>query len=556
MAIFIHNAAGPYTNAIVNSPKFTRTGTHRGNLKVRVKSAESGTNLNTLFRNSDNIYVLKDNSTAANDWKLVQRIWVKVNPEDQDNFSRTYGVEGWRLVWDPEIVFTRSAQGVQNFTIPYGVEKIYARLWGAGGHSWFPQNYGNSRPAGNGGYTEAVIDLKDAGLTAGDKLQVVVGHSGAAPIMSQLEEAGGNTGGGAVPKRLDPRFMAFLAPYGGGGMRTRSEQNYGSYWGGGCSAIFRWDSDGASAGLESRYWPNYYGAETSAGRGDGGDNRGGGRFYTNPNHVGGTGAIFKVNNVRSSSDAETLQLSMDANVLAVASGGGGGKLQQANRPPHGGGLTAGFAKNESGDGYPNGNKRATNAGGGSQSHSTFGPGQAWWGGSANDHHCDAGGGSGWYGGGQGEYSTGGGVGYLATERWGVTGKSYVGVNYLHPENTNNALQIENDLSSAFTWHGDGAYGEEASHPYTTATYFKSQGLVYPPHANVIGYWYGRALEYGGGHGLVTIKFRPYTVEPEGINGIIPGQDGAPLTVSGGGPNGEHYEWPRRSGDWYFDPDSQ
>ena len=57
---------------------------------------------------------------------------------------------------------------------------------------------------------------------------------------------------------------------------------------------------------------------------------GGGRFYTNPNHVGGTGAIFKVNNVRSSSDAETLQLSMDENVLAVASGGGAGKSQQAN----------------------------------------------------------------------------------------------------------------------------------------------------------------------------------------------------------------------------------
>ena len=67
MAIFIHNAAGPYTNQMVNSTQFTRTGTHRGNLKVRVKSAESGTDLNTLFRNSDNIYVQKDNSTAAND---------------------------------------------------------------------------------------------------------------------------------------------------------------------------------------------------------------------------------------------------------------------------------------------------------------------------------------------------------------------------------------------------------------------------------------------------------------------------------------------------------
>ena len=61
MAIFIHNAAGPYTNQMVNSAQFTRTGTHRGNLKVRVKSAESGTDLNTLFRNSDNIYVQKDN---------------------------------------------------------------------------------------------------------------------------------------------------------------------------------------------------------------------------------------------------------------------------------------------------------------------------------------------------------------------------------------------------------------------------------------------------------------------------------------------------------------
>ena len=72
-------------------------------------------------------------------------------------------------------------------------------------------------------------------------------------------------------------------------------------------------------------------------------------------------AIFGTPQQRSSSDAETLQLSMDANVLAVASGGGAGKSQQANRPPHGGGLTAGFAKNESSDGYPNGNKQATDS---------------------------------------------------------------------------------------------------------------------------------------------------------------------------------------------------
>ena len=39
MAIFIHNAAGPYTNEMVNSTQFTRTHAE-GNLKVRVKSAE------------------------------------------------------------------------------------------------------------------------------------------------------------------------------------------------------------------------------------------------------------------------------------------------------------------------------------------------------------------------------------------------------------------------------------------------------------------------------------------------------------------------------------
>ena len=111
----------------------------------------------------------------------------------------------------------------------------------------------------------------------------------------------------------------------------------------------------------------------------------------------------------------------------------------------------------------------------------------------------------------------------------MTGKSYVGVNYLHPENTNNALQNDNRLSSAFTWHGNGAYGEEADHPYATATYFKSQGLAYPPHRNVVGYYYGRGTgSHVGGHGLVTIKFRPYTVEPEGINGIIPGQGGGTI----------------------------
>ena len=74
---------------------------------------------------------------------------------------------------------------------------------------------------------------------------------------------------------------------------------------------------------------------------------GSGRFYTNPNHVGGTGAVRSgTPQQRGSSDQETLQLSMDANVLAVASGGGAGKSQQANRPPHGGGLTAGFGSDE------------------------------------------------------------------------------------------------------------------------------------------------------------------------------------------------------------------
>ena len=94
-------------------------------------------------------------------------------------------------------------------------------------------------------------------------------------------------------------------------------------------------------------------------------------------------------------------------------------------------------------------------------------------------------------------------------------------------------------------HGNGAYGRASSYalPFKQ-NYTRKLWLLLVEHG--IG-----ALD-----GLVTIKFRPYTVEPEGINGIIPGQGGAPLTVSGGGPNGEHYEWPRRSGDWYFDPDSQ
>ena len=77
------------------------------------------------------------------------------------------------------------------------------------------------------------------------------------------------------------------------------------------------------------------------------------------------------------------------------------------------GLTAGFAKNESSDGYRTKLKQATDSQGGEKSHSRFGQGGAWWGGCGNDQHNDGGGGSGWYGGGQGRRlpTQGGGVGY-------------------------------------------------------------------------------------------------------------------------------------------------
>ena len=230
------------------------------------------------WKEIQNMYVRND---AGTDWKHIQRAWVR---DDS-------GV--WKLVWDPMIMFTHSGE-VQNFTVPYGADKLYCRIWGGGGG----QGPSTSRPGGKGGYTEVTLDMSDLSISAGDTLQIVVGGG---HRQGGVEDFAGLDQEGAKNTRITDDTAHHII-YGGGGVRCHSEQSTGGgHNGGGMSGIFK-----SGAGLNKWYWPNYWRSSLALKHGPHG-----GRFYTNPD------AEITEGVVQTGPNNEPLAIAMVTNVLAV-----------------------------------------------------------------------------------------------------------------------------------------------------------------------------------------------------------------------------------------------
>jgi hypothetical protein len=60
-----------------------------------------------------------------------------------------------------------------SFTVPSGVTRIYAKLWGAGGGGGSKWGWGYAAPGGGGGFTHGVI-----ATTPGETLTLIVGQGG------------------------------------------------------------------------------------------------------------------------------------------------------------------------------------------------------------------------------------------------------------------------------------------------------------------------------------------------------------------------------------------
>lgn len=112
----------------------------------------------------------------------------------------------WGVTEKTQVVFNYSSDAVQNWTVPSGVNYVYAKLWGAGGGPGGSGGWGYGAPGGCGGHTRGIIPV-----TPGQTLVMVVPRGG----------YGGQTAGG----------------WPGGGAYSSSGGNYGATGGGYC-AIF------------------------------------------------------------------------------------------------------------------------------------------------------------------------------------------------------------------------------------------------------------------------------------------------------------------------------
>lgn len=104
---------------------------------------------------------------------------------------------------------TFSIAGTFNFTVPSGVSKILAYLWGAGGGGG-AYNPSSSRGGGGGGGGSFLLSAID--VTPGDQLAIVVGKGGGGSGSTGIDgQSGGTT------RITLPTFVSYTAGGGGGG---------------------------------------------------------------------------------------------------------------------------------------------------------------------------------------------------------------------------------------------------------------------------------------------------------------------------------------------------
>jgi len=148
-----------------------------------------------------------------------------------------------------------------SFTVPSGVTRIYAKLWGAGGGGGSKWGWGYAAPGGGGGFTHGVI-----ATTTGETLTLIVGQGGTNTV-----------GTGSI--------------YGGGGNST--QQNYPGK-GGGRTAIRRGSTElmtaGGGGGGSATQSALYGGKGNRGGAGGGLHGQNGGAAYDNQwSYQGGGG---------------------------------------------------------------------------------------------------------------------------------------------------------------------------------------------------------------------------------------------------------------------------
>ena len=213
-----------------------------------------------------------------------------------------------------------------SFTVPSGVTRIYAKLWGGGGCGGRKSGWNYGSPGGGGGFTHGVITT-----TPGETLTLIVGGGGEGGYYTQAAYGGGGYsnssyigGGGGRSAIRRGSIELVTAGGGGGGGATRSagysgRGNRGGAGGGlqgqnGTAAYDgRWNYAGAGGGQSTIYdeivvlsyggivpasYGNAYGSQFQGGSpasfehgggGGGGWMGGGSGQYVESNTMGGGG---------------------------------------------------------------------------------------------------------------------------------------------------------------------------------------------------------------------------------------------------------------------------
>jgi hypothetical protein len=209
-----------------------------------------------------------------------------------------------------------------SFTVPSGVTRIYAKLWGAGGGGGSKWGWGYAAPGGGGGFTHGVI-----ATTPGETLTLIVGQGGTNTVgTGSIYGGGGNSvqqsypgkgGGRTAIRRGGTELMTAggggagsatqSALYGGKGNRggaggglhgQNGASGYNNQWsyqggGGGQSLYDIIDLGGAQVGASygDAYGSQFQGGGSHdyGGAGGGGWYGGGSGQYVESNTMGGGG---------------------------------------------------------------------------------------------------------------------------------------------------------------------------------------------------------------------------------------------------------------------------
>lgn len=193
-----------------------------------------------------------------------------------------------------------SSAGSASFTVPAGVTRIFAQVWGGGGGGGSCVTNGAGGGGGGGGYSEKII----TGLTPGATIAVTVGAGGAGGVANGSAGSSGSasslgahcsaTGGGGGAASTGPTFIAGGSGGagsggdknvdGGNGLPSIDQSSFDIIGGGGDSFMHPGTAQRASNGYSS----SPYAGINATNPGTGGSGSG------STSHPGGNGAPGQV----------------------------------------------------------------------------------------------------------------------------------------------------------------------------------------------------------------------------------------------------------------------